>query len=234
MKKLIVGSVLLASVISASVSFAGHGNGNYGGNHSNYSMNQGQYCGNMMDMQNGAMIKFHTENPALFKQMIEKKAELKALTIATTPNIERVGKVAGELFDIRTHIQDVATKAGVTLGFHQNMRGHNMDQATLAKINEFNAANKDLKKQLVVKRAERRALFNMDSPSPEKAKSLAGEIFDIRSTLIAKADKSGIPAQIACSGMGEYGYGQHNNGKHRGNMDKKSMGQGRHDGSRWN
>lgn len=234
MKKLIVGTILLASVVTAGISFAGYGNGNHGGNHSGYTMNQGQGCGNMRGMQNDSMQKFHSENSAIFKQMIEKRAELQALTIATTPDIGQVSKVAGELFDIKAQAHDAAMKSGVTPGFHENMRGNNIDEATFVKVNEFTKANRGLNKQLAMKQAERRALLNMDSPSPEKAKALAGEIFDIRNTLNVKAEKAGIPAQLACYGMGGNGFEKRHNGMHRGDMDNNSMGKGRHNGGHRN
>lgn len=234
MKKLIVGTVLLASVVSAGVSFAGYGKGhNNGNNHSGYTMNQGQGCG-MRGMQSDAMQKFHSDNSELFKQMTEKRAELQALTIATTPDIAQVGKVAGELYDIRMNVHDMAMTSGVAEGVHRNMRGNNIDEATMTKMVEFNKTNRDLKKQLVVKQAEKRALLSMDSPSPEKAKALAGEIFDIRNSLSAKAEKAGIPVQLACAPMGGNGGGKRHDGVHRGDMDNNSNGKGRHNGGHWN
>lgn len=230
MKKIIVGTVLLASVIGVGVSFAGQGHGR---NHSGSGMGQGQGCA-MGGMYNDEMKTFHNENTPLFKKVVEKRAELQALTKAMNPDIEKVGKVAGELFDSKMEIHDAAMKSGVKAPVHGKRHGNNIDEATLAKLNDFNKANRAIKKQLAVKQAERRALLNMDSPSPEQAKSLAGEIFDLRATLSVNAEKAGLPVQLACAGMGGERVDRHQNGKHRGDMGDNSRGKGRHNGGHWN
>lgn len=231
MKKLIVGTVLLASVVGAGVSFAGHGNGNHGRNSSGCAMAQG--CG-MNGVASTEMRAFHSENSLLFKQMTEKRAELRALNSAVSPDVTEVGKVAGELFDIRTKVHEAAVKSGVELRFNKRMHGQNIDQVTQDKLQEFHKANLGLKKQLMVKQAQKRALFNMETPSPEKAKALAGEIFDIQNTLQVNAEKAGLPVQLACPAMGGKGGGKRQKGMHHGGMGKGSMGNERHNNGHWN
>lgn len=232
MKKIIIGTALLATVIGSGVAFAEYGNGhNKGRHHSGYTMGQGQGCG-MRGMKSEEMQKFHSENTALFKQMAEKRAELQALTLAATPDITKVGAAAGELYDVQMQVHDALIAADLTPQ-QKNKQRKKMDESTRAKMVEFNKANRDLKKQLVVKQAERRALLNMDSPSPEQAKAIAGEIFDIRSSLSVKAEEAGVPVQLACATMGGYG-GQRHNGMHSGDMGNNSKGKGRHNGGHWN
>ncbi len=53
--------------------------------------------------------------------------------------------------------------------------------------------SKELRKSMMVKRAQMRAMMQATNPDPEKVSVLAGEIFDLREQLREKAIKNGLP-----------------------------------------
>jgi len=67
-----------------------------------------------------------------------------------------------------------------------------MDDATKAKIDKFHADTQDLQKQIVMKRAEESALIRSQSPNIEAVKKAAGELFDLRMTMMEKAKAEGL------------------------------------------
>ena len=80
-----------------------------------------------------------------------------------------------------------------------------LDAATKAKVDKFYDETKDLRKQMVMKHAEEAALMNAAAPDAAKVAKLAGEIFDLRSTIHAKAKAAGVQGLIGCGdcqGMG--------------------------------
>ncbi len=72
----------------------------------------------------------------------------------------------------------------------QNCR---MSEDMLKARDAFLQDSKELRKSMMVKRAEMRAMMQGTNPDPEKVADLAGEIFDIREQLRAKAVASGLP-----------------------------------------
>lgn len=89
-----------------------------------------------------------------------------------------------------------------------------LDNATKEKIEQFLVDNSELRKQLVMKRAESKALMHTDNPDPEKAARLAGELFDLKMTLKDKAKEAGV-SQYVGPMMGKDGHGR---GHHRQGM----------------
>lgn len=89
-----------------------------------------------------------------------------------------------------------------------------LDPETRAKISQFFTDNQALQKQLVMKRAEKRALMQSDNPDPQVAAKVAGELFDLRSQMIERAKTAGVDQYIGSGrmGSGRKGYG----GGHRG------------------
>ena len=71
-----------------------------------------------------------------------------------------------------------------------------LDQATQDKIAQFRDDNQDLRKELAMKRAERRALLNSTNPDPAAAAKIAGELFDLQTTLRLKAEAAGVDEYI--------------------------------------
>ena len=81
-----------------------------------------------------------------------------------------------------------------------------LDAATKAKVDKFYAETKDLRKQMVMKHAEEVALMNAANPDAAKVAKLAGEIFDLRATLQAKAEAAGVQGLLGCA-CGHMGQG---------------------------
>ena len=80
-----------------------------------------------------------------------------------------------------------------------------LDAASKAKLDKFYDETKDLRKQMVMKHAEEVALMNATNPDAAQAAKLAGELFDLRSTIQDKAEAAGVQGLIGCGdcqGMG--------------------------------
>lgn len=67
-----------------------------------------------------------------------------------------------------------------------------VDPASQEKYSQFFTETQELRKQLTMKQAERRALMQTENPDPAAASQLAGEIFDLRNSLQDKAQAAGI------------------------------------------
>lgn len=97
----------------------------------------------------------------------------------------------------------------------------NLDQETKDKIKQFFKDNKSLVKQMVMKRAEKKALMRSDSPDPAVASTLAGEIFDLRISLKEKAEEAGVEQYVGMGRMGMGGFDGH--GGRGGRFGHKGM-----------
>jgi Spy/CpxP family protein refolding chaperone len=91
-------------------------------------------------------------------------------------------------------------------GHHGKMQGgmmyQQLDQQTRDKIKQFRDDNQSLRKEMVMKRAEKRALMNSTNPDPVAAAKIAGELFDLRTAMRAKAEAAGIDNYMGRFGMG--------------------------------
>jgi len=96
-----------------------------------------------------------------------------------------------------------------------------IDPETQAKITQFFKDNRDLQKQIAMKRAEKMALLDNDSPDAKAVAAVTGELFDLRTTLFEKADAAGI-AQYIGPGFGRMGCDGTGWGQGRGG--KRGMG----------
>lgn len=76
-----------------------------------------------------------------------------------------------------------------------------IDPETQAKITQFFKDNRDLQKQIVMKRAEKMALLQNENPDAKAVAAVTGELFDLRISLFEKADAAGI-AQYIRPGFG--------------------------------
>jgi Spy/CpxP family protein refolding chaperone len=86
-------------------------------------------------------------------------------------------------------------------GYCNNYYGWNgPDEKTIQTIKEFDKQTSEIRKQLVVKRAELRALMEQDNPDEKRAAELTADLYDLKETLQEKAEQAGIPAR---------GYGRH-------------------------
>ena len=68
-------------------------------------------------------------------------------------------------------------------------------------LEEFRAETNDIRRSIVVKRSELRALSNQDNPDAKRVAQLTGEVFDLQNDLDKKAADKGI------TGRSNYGHG---------------------------
>jgi Spy/CpxP family protein refolding chaperone len=99
-----------------------------------------------------------------------------------------------------------------------------LDAASKAKVDKFHDETKELRKQMVMKHAEERAIMRSDNPDPTKAAKLAGEIFDLHTTIQAKAAAAGVQDLIGCGDCPGAGPGK-GMGPHRGGRGMMMGGQ---------
>jgi hypothetical protein len=71
-------------------------------------------------------------------------------------------------------------------------RFEQLDDATKAKMEKFRADTQDLRKQMVMKRAEERALMRSESLDVDAVRKAAGELFDMRIAMQEKARTAGL------------------------------------------
>ena len=94
---------------------------------------------------------------------------------------------------------------GARSGYCPNVQGagySQLDPAVQEKLDAFFTANQDLRKALVMKRAEHRALMRSDSPDPAAASQVAGELFDLQTTVRQKAAEAGVAQYLGPMGGG--------------------------------
>jgi len=123
---------------------------------------------------------------------------------------------------------------------HGGMKGHGgcngsgmgmpataqMDDATKVKFDKFFKDNQELRKSIVVKRAEKKALMHNDEPDASKVAEVTGELFDLRTSMHAKAEAAGLGDVI---GMGRGSKNCGGQGYHHGQKGMKN-GKGMHGG----
>ncbi len=61
-----------------------------------------------------------------------------------------------------------------------------------AKADNFLEETQGLRKEILMKQSERLALMQSDNPDPDRAAKLAGDIFDLRTTIQDKAEGAGV------------------------------------------
>lgn len=82
------------------------------------------------------------------------------------------------------------------------MMSQNLDQATKDKIEQFFKENRELRKEMVVKRAVKKALMQSEQPDVNEVAKVTGELFDLRMTMRDKAITAGVDQYIG-SGRGK-------------------------------
>ena len=111
MKKQLVALALIMGLTMATVASADWGKGNRG--YGDCPQMQGQM--QQLDQATQDKIKqFFKDTLPLHKEMAMKQAEKQALMRSATPDPQAVAKVTGELFDLRTTMQQKAELAGVS------------------------------------------------------------------------------------------------------------------------
>ena len=68
-------------------------------------------------------------------------------------------------------------------------------------VEKFNTETNDIRRSIIVKRSELRALLNQDNPDEKRVAQLTGEVFDLETDLDKKAADAGI------TGRSNYGHG---------------------------
>lgn len=77
-----------------------------------------------------------------------------------------------------------------------------LDPQTQAKVNAFYNETQDLRKQIMMKHAERQALIQGTSPNPAAVSKVSGELFDLMATMQDKARAAGVEAYVGGPGFG--------------------------------
>lgn len=96
-----------------------------------------------------------------------------------------------------------------------------LDQEAIDKLAKFHQDNIELKRSMVVKNAELRALMRSENPDATKVANLTGEVFDLRVSLQEKAKEAGVDQYMR---MGQRG-GMGGKGGKRGGMHGQMQGQ---------
>jgi len=89
----------------------------------------------------------------------------------------------------------------------QGPMSQQLDQATQDKIKQFFKDTAPLHKQMAMKRAEKQALMASDKPDPQAVSRVAGELFDLRTTIHEKAELAGVDQYVGPGRMGGKGCG---------------------------
>lgn len=76
-------------------------------------------------------------------------------------------------------------------GYNQNYQM--MDEVTQQKVDDFRAGTLDLRKKIAMKRAEKRALMQSQTPDAMAVAKAEGELFDLRTEMQIKAQEAGMP-----------------------------------------
>lgn len=132
----------------------------------------------------------------------------------------------------------------------QNGQMTQLDPALQEKRDKFFTDTQEIRKEMVMKQAEKRAMLRGDNPDPQAVSKISGELFDLRTTLRQKADEAGLPGAFGpmggrggftpgmngrgfAPGMDDRGYGpgmgrQGKGGRNMGYMGNPGYGQGRY------
>lgn len=105
----------------------------------------------------------------------------------------------------------------------------NLDEETIKARQQFHEQTLDLRRQIVTKQTELRAVMNSQKPDERKAGRLAGELFDLRTQKHQKAQELGLA--VPGMGMGsKMGMGS-GNGRGMARGAGRGMGMMMRDGS---
>lgn len=90
----------------------------------------------------------------------------------------------------------------------QGQYSQQVDPAVQEKLDKFYLETQDLRKQIVVKQAERRALMQSTNPDAAAAAKIAGEMFDLQTAMHDKAVAAGVDQYVGPMMMGGGGRGR--------------------------
>ena len=97
-----------------------------------------------------------------------------------------------------------------------------LDKATQDKLDAFQRDTQALRKQIVMKHAEMRALMQSETPDPATVSKISGELFDLQANMQDKAKAAGVASYLGgpCGmgmGKGMMGHGRGGMGMGMGN-----------------
>ncbi len=92
---------------------------------------------------------------------------------------------------------------GVNCPQAQGQMYQQLDKATQDKLDAFQRDTQALRKQIVMKHAEMRALMESATPNPAAVSKASGELFDLNAAMQDKAKAAGVEAYIGGPGMGK-------------------------------
>lgn len=102
-----------------------------------------------------------------------------------------------------------------------------LDQSTQDKIAQFFEDNSSLRKEIVMKQAEKRALMQSAQPDPKAVAAVAGELFELRTAMREKAEVAGVDQYIGPRG-GVGGPGLRGGGPCGEGFSGQGFGRGKH------
>lgn len=99
----------------------------------------------------------------------------------------------------------------------QGQMSQQLDDETRDKVRQFLKDNQEIRKEMTMIRAEKRALMQSDTPDAKEVARVAGELFDLRTALHEKAELAGVDKYIGPGrmGFGGPGSGRGGRGHHR-------------------
>lgn len=107
----------------------------------------------------------------------------------------------------------------------QNGQMAQLDPALQEKRDKFFTDTQEIRKEMVMKQAEKQALLRSDNPDPQAVSKISGELFDLRTTLRQKADEAGLPGAIGPMGGAGFAPGMKGRGFDQG-MTSRGYGPG--------
>ncbi len=193
--------IAMAAVLAATVGIFGvqqapaRGVDYHGKNH--------QACHKVNDVDKEKLAKFRADIKDIRKQIVMKRAEKSALIKTESPNLEAVKKAAGELFDLRMALHEKAKSTGIFTFEERDIKEGKFAEKH-AKMEKFFADTTDLRKQISIAKAEKRALMHSRTPDPLAVSKIAGTLFDLRNSLHEKAIAAGLPGNLHRKGKGRH------------------------------
>ncbi len=111
MKKYLVAAALIGFIGFTTISMA-DSRGNFGPGPGSGNCDSGRYCDNWSssDGDDEKSAAFFEETKELRKEIVVKRSELDAMMLQDNPDEKKVAMLAGDLFDLRTTMQEKAGK----------------------------------------------------------------------------------------------------------------------------
>lgn len=82
----------------------------------------------------------------------------------------------------------------------QGTQTSQIDPAVQEKLDKFFTDTQDLRKEIVMKRAEKQAMMRGENPDPAAMSKITGELFDLQASMRQKADEAGVSSYMGPRG----------------------------------